>query len=285
MSAITAIEAEQKPNAGPPSPRGVESALPTGNAHGRNRIFLYVPLLVIAMMMMLSACAYHGVARMTKVKASEVFSDPSVIQLADAAARGDRRAVAELARQGVDVNARGDRQTPVLLWALFNQNIDGMLALLEAGADPELADEFGDTVMHYAAMVDNPRLLRALLAVGIPPDLRNLVNGKTPLFNAIVGDREPQFRALLAAGADVNVEDQIRNRPLHQAAKVNDMTRILVLLEAGADPGAVNERGSTFQRYLNMGPERWLTTRGREKKEKIRAWLMAHGVEVEPGEP
>jgi len=221
---------------------------------------------------------------MTKVKASEVFSDPAVIRLADAAARGDKRAVAELARQGVDVNARGDRQTPVLIWALFNQSIDGMLALLEAGADPELADEFGETVMHYAAMVNNPRLLPALLAAGISPDLRNPVNGETPLFNAIMSDG-PQFHALLAAGADVNVADLSGNRPVHKAAKVNDMTRILVLLEAGADPRAVNERGSTFQIYLNMQPERLLTAKGREKKEKIRAWLMAHGVEVQPGEP
>jgi hypothetical protein len=123
----------------------------------------------------------------------------------------------------------------------------------------------------------------ALLAAGVSPDLRNPATGETPLFTAIMHDREPQFRALLAAGADVDAVDAAGNRPIHQAAKVNDPVRVLVLLEAGADPLAVNGQGVTFQRYLNAMDDQLRTEPVREAKAAVDAWLRAHGIAIESG--
>jgi len=243
---------------------------------------------LICMMLMFCACMNqnNGDGTVLKAKASEVFKDPAVVRLAEAATRGDRQTVLELVQQGVDANTRGDLGISVLEWAFLSQNTDGMLALLEAGADPALMNDKGYTVMHYAAGIENPKSLQALLDAGVSPDLRN-ARGRTPIFEAIWHDREPQFRALIAAGADLNVQEQLdefghpsADAPLHYAAILGGK-RILALLEAGADPQAVNELGSTFQDYLNVRDESIATDEFIENKRKIEAWLVEHGIELE----
>lgn len=220
---------------------------------------------------------------MSEVTALEVFGDPQAAALADAAAAGDKQAVAELARAGGNVDARGDRGVNLVQWAFLHQNVQGMTALLAAGADPSAPDDHGNTVMHYAAAAENPAMMQALLDAGVSPELRNPVKGETPLFVAIMHDREPQFQALLLAGADVDAVDAAGNRPLHQAAKVNDPRRVLVLLKAGADPAALNGQGVTFQRYLNAMDDGMRTAPAREAKAAVDAWLHGNGVGVEAG--
>ena len=220
---------------------------------------------------------------MSQVTALEVFGDERAAMLADAAAAGDKQAVAELAQAGCNVNARGDRGVNLVQWAFLHQNIAGMIALLSAGADAAAGDDHGNTVMHYAASAENPAMLAALLDAGVSPDTRNPVKGETPLFTAVMHDREPQFQALLAAGADVDAVDAAGNRPLHQAAKVNDPRRVLALLEAGADPRALNGQGVTFQRYLNAMDERLRTASLREAKAAVDGWLREHGIGIESG--
>jgi len=272
---------------------GVDLAEHTSHAGVRRRAFYRLSLLLICMMAMLSACMNHesnaktnGGQNMLEVTASEVYKDPAVVQLAEAAARGDRQAIHDLVRQGVDVNTRGDLDTSVLQWAFWNKNIDGMLALLEVGADPALTDNKGHTVMHYGAGIDDPELLQALLDAGASPEVRDS-RGRTPIFDAILHDREPQLRALLAAGADLNAQEMIGeglmetgDRPLHHAASVN-VKFILTLLEAGADPRAVDGLGSTFQSVLNMRNESVATEAFVERKREIEAWLVEHGVDLE----
>jgi len=266
--------------------------------HGRlrHRTSFYLRLVVaICMVAMLPACvenesdAKTGDGIVLKSTASGVFKDkgPAVVQLAEAAARGDRPTILNLVQQGVNVNAQGESNFSILQWALLNKNIDGMLALLEAGADPALTNEWGSTVMHYAAGMEDPKPLQALLDAGVNPDLRHSLNGQTPIFEAIILDREAQFRALLAAGADLNAQAMIGEglmetgrRPLHHASSVNTRL-ILPLLEAGADPRALDGRGRTFQPMLNMLRESVATDEFITSKRKIEAWLVEHGVELE----
>jgi len=214
------------------------------------------------------------------VDVNRIFLDPAVARLADAAARGDRRQVAELA-SGVDLAATGDDGVTLLQWALFNKSADGLEALLEAGANPNQPGLDGDTVVHLAAMANDDAYLKILLAKGADPNAPHGDTGATPLRAAMMGERVEQFRALLAAGADPNRPDRMGNTPLHVAGQINEPARALDLLKAGADPAAKNLQGATFQRYLFMTRVDLLNAETRKAREAVQAWLTEHGIAVE----
>ena len=215
------------------------------------------------------------------MRAHEAFPDPKLTPMARAVALGDTRRVARLAAEGVDVNARGDRGTTLLQWALLTRSTASMSTLLEAGADPALADDAGATVVHFAALANDPAYLELLLAKGADPNTPNGVTGATPLVSALMGLRERQFRMLLAAGADPGRPDRMGDTPLHMAAKINQPARVLDLLEAGAPPEARNGRGMTFQRYLFVTPEHVLSDQARRGRAEVIDWLRRHDVAVE----
>lgn len=214
------------------------------------------------------------------VPVSTIFPDPRTAELAGAVVDGDAARVRELAR-GADLSVRGDRDVTLLQWAVFNRNLPALRELLDAGADPAQPGMDGDTVLHLAAMADEPAYLSELLRRGASPDLRNATTGAGVLRSALIGDREAQFRMLLVAGADPNLADRMGNTPLHVAGQINEPARALELLEAGADPMARNAQGVTFQRYLFMTRAALLNAETRRQREAVEAWLKAHDIAIE----
>ncbi|MFC5569632.1 ankyrin repeat domain-containing protein [Lysobacter yangpyeongensis] len=215
---------------------------------------------------------------MHKVDVHEVFVDSHVAELASAIADGDEAEVRRLAA-ATNIEATGNDNVTLMQWAVLNESLPALDALIHAGADPAHLGMDGYTVVHTAAMVKDPRYLDLLLKRGVSA---NVLNGdrQTPLFTAIATRRDQQFHALLAAGASINVADNGGNTPLHQAALVNDFERVRFLLEAGADPRAMNAQKATFQDFLFMSDPQFLTEKARRNRDAIRAWLTQHGVPV-----
>lgn len=214
------------------------------------------------------------------VDARIVFADPRVVELAEAVADGDAARVHALAA-GVDLSTRGDKNVTLLQWAVLNRSLAGMKALLDAGADPTQPGMDNDTVVHMAAMANDAAYLSELLARGVNPNVRNPESGAGPLRAALMGERNEQFRALLAAGADPDLADRMGNTPLHVAGQINEPQRALDLLKAGADPMARNAQGVTFQRYLFMTRAALLNAETRRSREAVEAWLSEHGIALE----
>jgi len=96
--------------------------------------------------------------------AKQVFTDPKIVALANAAAQGDAARVREEVGQGADPNAQGDKGMNVLQYALARQSPDGLKALLDAGADPSRPGMGGSTVIHNAAITGDAVYLEILLA-------------------------------------------------------------------------------------------------------------------------
>jgi ankyrin repeat protein len=213
--------------------------------------------------------------------AKQVFSDSRTAELAAAAASGDAGRVKALVRAGANVNARGDKNVTLLQWAMLNKSTTGMEALLAAGADPSAPGIDNDTVVHLAAMANDPKYLELLLAHHADPNARNGVTRATPLVSALLGGRDTQFHALVAAGADPNAADRTGNTPLHQAAKIDQPQRVLELLEAGANPGATNVTGATFQYFLFLPPDKMVTPEVRRGRDAVRNWLRMHHIPIE----
>jgi ankyrin repeat protein len=213
--------------------------------------------------------------------ANQAFSDSRTAELAAAAASGDAERINALVRSGVNVNARGDKNVTLLQWALLNKSTAGMEALLAAGADPSQPGMDNDTVVHLAAMANDPKYLELLLRHRADPNARNGVTHATPLVSALMGNREAQFHALLAAGADPNAADRTGNTPLLQAAKINQPQRVLDLLKARADPNVTNTAGANFQHFLFRAPDKVVTPEVRSGREAVKDWLRMHHIPIE----
>ena len=177
--------------------------------------------------------------------------------------------VARCLRAGADPNAQSMKdplgldpdygETRLGLAARLNSNPAVVIALLEAGADPNGRDDGGWTPLHSAAgNDDNPEeIIAALVERGADPNARGKELDATPLHSAAADNGNPgAIVALLKAGADPNA--QITNEqfveeipilgktPLHLAVIVNDNPEVITALVAGgADPNVRDGAGVT----------------------------------------
>jgi ankyrin repeat protein len=127
-----------------------------------------------------------------------------------------------LARAGVEVEQR-------VLWR----------------SDPNVADEYGHTVLHLAVYQTDVTLARAALAAGAHVDARD-ANDMTPLMIAAGGGACDVARALVAAGADVHATTGPQGlQPLHLAVLTGTLEMVALLLELGADASAADTWGRT----------------------------------------
>jgi ankyrin repeat protein len=96
----------------------------------------------------------------------------------------------------------------------------------------------GDTPLHVAAKFDRLEVVRALLAAGVDPNIQNATK-QTPLMQlALAGKRQPSEMAivdvLLAAHADVNLQDKDGLSAIHLAAIHQRVALIQALVKHGA---------------------------------------------------
>jgi hypothetical protein len=124
----------------------------------------------------------------------------------------------------------------------------------------------GDTALHVAAAAYDTALARELVDAGSAIAASNR-RGAQPLHYAVDGmpgsahwdpiAQRDMVACLLGFGADVNAVDVNGTTPLHRAVRNRCAAAVEVLLDAGADPQAVNGRGSTALQLAG-----WTTGRG-----------------------
>lgn len=108
--------------------------------------------------------------------------------------------------------------------------------LLMSDSDPFI-DEFNRERLHFAAQDGDLDEVRRLLDDGFQPSEFDGL-GKTPLHYAAERGHVEVMKALLAAGADVNANDErvIGNTPLREVAANCSYEVATILIAAGADP-------------------------------------------------
>lgn len=166
---------------------------------------------------------------------NETFINEKVIKLVEAAMSGDVEKVAQLAKQGINVNTIADNGATPLLWALNARNHRGVEALLKAGADPNLLTEkTGISPMNLVPMGDDPELLRLLLKFGGNPNHpgRGKISERPLSLSASQG-RIENMKLLLAAGAEINAHDKFDESAATQSLNLSRFDATVFLLEHG----------------------------------------------------
>lgn len=98
--------------------------------------------------------------------------------------------------------------------------------MLEHGADPNAADQFGQTALHYAVWSDNPQVSILLLQHGADPN-RTYGRGDTPLGFAVFSHDADLVRVLLEYHANPNVKDSANRTMLQLAGNSQAVIRLL----------------------------------------------------------
>lgn len=181
-----------------------------------------------------------------------------------AATNGDAVVVAALLEAGADANATLPEGETALMTAARTGKADAVRVLLAHGAQVDPREKWlGETALMWAAAENHPEVVTLLAAHGAQLNLHATAlqfpkyvynsstmnatplpkGGMTALHLAARQNALEGARALIAAGADLNVIDPDGTTPLMTAIlnRHNDVARLLV--EAGADPNIGDASG------------------------------------------
>ena len=146
-----------------------------------------------------------------------------------------RRAEAELERRRADA----------LLTACDLGLTDDVAALIAGGATFEATDKAGVRPMTFAAARGHVDVMELLCSHGVDANDDDAL-GRAPLHFAAMHDRARVVRALASRpGTWVDPPDHLDDTPLTLAARMADAETIAALLDAGADARARNKAGLT----------------------------------------
>jgi len=128
-----------------------------------------------------------------------------------------------------------------LIAAVYRDDTDTVLNLVDRGLDVNSVDPAGSTLLHIAARDGNDKLASELLKRHANPDVRNRV-GDTPLMLAAYSGKQGAAETLIAAGAQIDHDGWT---PLHYAVFAEKPAMVTFLLGKGAKVNAPAPNGQT----------------------------------------
>jgi len=136
-----------------------------------------------------------------------------------------------------------------LLGAASEADLELVQSLLEAGVNPNAADDEGWTALMWAAQLNETAIGSSLIEAGAKLDSVEQSYEETALTIALYNESLEMVALLLEEGSNPNLQDSTGWTPLMTAARNGDMEAAELLLKAGADPLKVDETGYTAEDY------------------------------------
>ena len=248
-----------------------------------NWFTLLVSLTALFVIMTILGCGYSHFAR------------EDSMSIWEAVEQEDLDAIEAYVRGGGDLEVGATRpgKTP-LLHALILNKKKSYAKLLALGANPNTICRGGGTillpnssVMHHAALEEDPFWLKAALEAGGDPNQMNGGEGQQegkPLRFAIMKERIENVKCLCEHGADVDAPmDQFGRTALYQACGSFEI--VYHLLSQGADytePRPVHERDSFIDLLRHMKPGYFAMTPHNQKWfTAVWEWFQERGKDPE----
>lgn len=147
---------------------------------------------------------------------------------------------------GLGINATDCMgKTPILIAAWMNE-ARAVKILLEQGARLDISDNFGLNAAHYAAISEDPNMIRAILKFNCTSALvAEEKEGDTPLHLAVRYHRSEVVAELVAYGVNPNITNSGGCSPLLLAAEYDTVDIAKILLSSGADVHQRDLQGET----------------------------------------
>lgn len=169
------------------------------------------------------------------------------------------RWIEALRAAGGDVDTRTSNGVDLLgLFVIFGTDLEVIRMLEEAGADFEMRDNDGNTLLHRCCQFNvrgpDDEFLEFFLDQGLDPNARAL-DGKTPLMNACFSNgmsptptgMAGAVQRLIDAGADIHAREESGKGAIHYATGISAIDNpevAAMLLQAGADPNLDSRKTS-----------------------------------------
>jgi hypothetical protein len=153
--------------------------------------------------------------------------------LEHAVRNANREMVQLLLSAGANVNLKNSSGQTVLMMVDDDATSDLMWDLLNAGAKVDLRDDAGNTALMEAASANNLEAVRALIDAGAKTDIKN-DHKQTALILAAAEGNVNIVRSLVLAGADINAADEDGMKALDHAADHDHLPVIRFLKAKGA---------------------------------------------------
>ena len=192
----------------------------------------------------LHAAAHRGditeIERLIAAKSDLNARDPygrTPLHVATHAGKVD--AIRVLAKAGAKLGLlEKDRYDAVTIAAVAN-NEDALRALLAAGASAKLTtSRYDGTALIAAAHLGHVGVVKQLIAAGAPLDHVNNLHWTALIESIVLGDGGPRhtetLRALVSAGANLQLADRNGNTPLRLAQGRGYKAMVEILAKAGA---------------------------------------------------
>ena len=173
------------------------------------------------------------------IDTQDIFDDPRVVELADAACRGDALSVRRLLHGGAPLEAKGKKGVTPLVAAIACGNSDGVRALIEAGAQVNVDVEETHSPLKVAVKHNNLDVVLLILEAGadiyyLPKKSRNNAIGDAFDVGFATGDWTI-YEYFLKDKIDINrpISNSGKEDIVAYAASLRRYDKVLELLENG----------------------------------------------------
>ncbi|MDA1118620.1 MAG: ankyrin repeat domain-containing protein [Proteobacteria bacterium] len=156
-----------------------------------------------------------------------------------AAYRSQREAMRALVKAGADVNALEADRYDIVTIAAVADDLPVLRLALELGASAKnVTSRYDGTALIAAAHLGHDEVVRALIKAGAPLDHVNNLAWTALIESMVLGDGGPRhvatLKALVEAGANVNLGDRSGTTPLALARGRGYREMVAILEKAGA---------------------------------------------------